>query len=204
MAKHRNGLSKTQAKSVAKIAKKVVNRSRELKAKDTQFNAQVGDSPSIVSISDIANGDGINQREGDAVDVKGIYIRGNVLGIDNTNICRLIIFRWMGGPTLPTEILAVGGTNASALGSLNITTNKGNVQTLYDKMWFTSNNTQGQGTQGFNFVKYINFKSPLRQYFSTTTSTSQTKGRILVYMLSDSTVSSHPTFQWYARIRYLD
>lgn len=195
--RYTKGKSRSMASAMRKIAKSVVAKNTETKVwtgtfSDTPVGAGTV-APVVQSCNDIAEGTAQNQRIGNQIMLTSIKYDFFFTGADSTNSLRLIFYI----PRDPNDILLNLGFNAPAdldkyviLKDIFMTTNQ-NGQDCLRKRGYISFRKRGKS-------------NGLKVQYSTNAVNSQTKNRVLVYMVSDSGVISHPSVNGFFRTFYKD
>lgn len=176
---------------------------RVVEKKDTQLNiynlqdagASVTAAGTIYALSGaISKGDDENNRQGDEILLKSIFIRFDVTHDDSTNVFRLILFRWMGeGVPTSSGNLLEDTITVPWLSPLSRQYAK-YIQVIYDKSYAISTNTDA------NIVGKI-YKM-LKGKANWTSSGGRVKGQLYLFAISDSAIGG-PNFKWSSRLRYV-
>lgn len=145
-------------------------------------------------------------RNGDKITPVNIEVNCAMYGADTTNVCRLIIYQ------NKTTGVATGTGSVSAILAASPIGSKlapyapythdyrGLYKVLYDKTFQVVNGTVG-ALRHFKFVIPKKKLSPLQFEAG---GTNCVKGDLQFLLISDSTLSTHPTISGYIRMRYKD
>ena len=155
-------------------------------------------------LTELATGGAGNQRVGDEVMINNVGFEGVIVGgqsnnslDDSRNIVRIVVAEWDGRVSTP---LATNAATISDILRKDEIVGKGLIRVLYDKVHlFTS---FGRDSTGYMPTqKHIKFNKKLLRkikYASSTASEAQT--RIILSMISDSSLAPGPGFvqgKWY-------
>lgn len=190
-----------KAWSTAKYLKGIIN--SELKFKDnTQEGQNISNAGTIALISDLVQGDGAGERNGNSVLVKNIFIRGRVLldPIAVSSQFRLIILRdTMNTGTAPTvgNILTNAGTGLCCLSPLNKLGSPGRYKILYTKLFTLNNN----GTRSQVFKSFIKLDKHIK--YTGPDADDEYRNQIYVLMVSNEAVNL-PQISYVTRLSYYD
>lgn len=98
----RKGLTEFQKKQASRIAKRAVNRQLEEKYEDfVDTGTAVNTTARIIDITNIAEGSGSDQRDGDKISLT--RIKGQLMMLNNSaanDVTRAIIFQWKGDTSI--------------------------------------------------------------------------------------------------------
>jgi len=189
---------------VKKTVKREMSKNIETKFIVGEFTGAITDSVNFNRVSTPAVGTGDNERIGDTITVKSLYINYSFIADDTTNLVRLIVFQWFqdssNNPPVAASILeASASIHVQAPYSMN---NSQNYRILYDR-------THTLSTDGSSRVvlakKYIT-KIPCRKIVFTNSSGNSAnikKGQIYVLEVSDSSVSG-PDLSCVVKLNYTD
>ena len=183
--------------------------------KDTWWTSQ--SMPSTATILDIMDlggiiqGDNIDQRAGNQITLKNMYLSFNFLGSDAYNNMRIILFSipCSQAGTLPTvdQILAQVTTLPIALPSVQSPYTKNSTlefKIILDHKFSLQRQAAG-AVRPPNHWKTIKHKFPNGGHpvhYETGTATPPIKGNIYMLFISDSQAPPHPNFTCYARLNY--
>lgn len=191
---YNRGLNKAQKKEVKKICQKPV----EVKYSEiARQGISVSSSHTIFDESQISQGVEHNKRVGDAIKIKGIFVRGHILGADSTNVVRLTVIRYKpsGSPSSSEIFDDINiGANGAMFSPINHDYRKEFV-VLHDRFYYT--NTYHQQVP---FT--VNIKSQPMTHFNDTANSGQNK--IYFIWSSDSVAATHPTVSYRGETRYTD
>lgn len=155
--------------------------------------------------------DYFNNFIGQNLDIAGIQLRYEVvgcsdtafvIGADENNTTRVMLFQWMDSTTpTPSGVLQSLDTLAPVFA-----TNRENINVLSDKIYATYVQTQtSSASNSNNFVvkKYIKgFKcAPVQM---DTGSATYQKGGLYLLVITDSAAVPHPQFRFYCRTTFTD
>lgn len=184
-------------KRVRKLEKKV-----EIKVFDHGFTtiANVPAAGDIRNMALIAQGDGINQRDGNKISPIGLNIRYHWVGdaASTQDVYRLIIFRdkqqVLG--TVPPVLDVL--TTATPMSQYNVPFSK-RFKILHDQIWTNANDANIVQ----NFVGVINIRLNLGIRWSDNTAAAVTMNGL--YMIVQSNLAANfPNFEFTARVFYYD
>ena len=205
----------------ARMSNRISNLSKRLylnaddRWKDTWWQAQ--SVPSLATILDIADlgsiaqGDNIDQRAGNKIAIKSLYLSFNILASDAYNNMRFIIFTipCNNSGTLPTldQILAGVNTVPIALPSVHSPYKKNSTLEfkIHKDMSFTLQRQQAGAVRPQNKVLTFTMKFNgigHTVHYETGTATPPIKGNLYLLAISDSQAGPHPTFTCYSRLNY--
>lgn len=193
-----------------KTVRKMINSKLEAKYHDHEIgNISVNSVGVIQSISAAPQGDGVNQRVGDRINVFSFNIQLAFIRAvgDTFNTMRIIVFRWNNNSLtdLPTldEILqpdsGLGSGILSPYRNYNHNSMKnGSVRILYDRL----KTTDDEQRQIVTYKSTKRYKRPIKIQFNETVNSG--KGKLYILMVSDSTASFHPSMRGLIRIQFRD
>lgn len=193
----RAGLTKRQKKQVERIIKS----KQELKYHNVSDQVTVNDTGTVFNISQIAQGDTDQTRDGDALLATSIHCKFQVGRADNTNMMRVILFRWLAedtstiDPPTMTKILQTTGS-VQPMAQLNHDF-RSKFQVLYDRIVTVD---QVANDQYFWQINKKLAKVPMRFSAGTTNG----KNKIWMLAVSDSSTVTDPSFLYDIRINYTD
>lgn len=194
--KQRNRRSKQlKGKSFRSKVLGIINSDRETKFKDHFNFVAVGSNASLSPLSfqltAISTGDSHDNREGEKIRLMSFSYKGTVLTGDATNILRMIVYR-------PYNISA--DLNADAF-EINSRVDPHKYFVYVDKLVTVDT---ANPLKQFNLnVKFGGSRGIPITYDGTAT-TSVSKNKILVYIVSDSAAVTHPSVQAQGRVWYKD
>lgn len=164
------------------------------------INGSASTAGTITKLTIIPQGDSGTTRDGNNVNITRIQFRYSFAYGDATNVCRIIIFQWKNDDTndFPTVAkLIQDPVNNSWLGS-QIFANP-DARILYDRLHFVSGN--GFAVTGSRAViKSKKYAKKLKYNAGVNTGSNQ----LYVLYLSDSSTSTHPTFNMWGVVSYTD
>lgn len=186
-----------------KQVKRLITGTQELKAIDTA----VLQSPTGAGLCQVltmpSQGDSLSTRDGDEILLKKLSCRLNVISADNTNIVRLIVFRWRADNTtaanvpIPTNILQ----NLNATAFYNYTAFRSNEMTiLYDKLVALSST----GSQDMIIRRDLYGKNLGKKRITFDAAVITGTDQIYYLLISDSVAAPHPQVGGYFRLEYTD
>lgn len=198
-AKKKTGLSTRQSSAVAKIAKKVVYKQAENKYFDTLTGVSYTDVGIMIDLSLVPQGDTDITRDGDQLYATSLQIRGYLTVADNTNVARVIVFRWKcDSVPLNDNIL-----DTTYKGSVNYVNSgyhhdgRSDFVVLSDKTY----NMQ-LGTNRSQMRYYLNKK--LNHKINYNAGTTAGRNKIYMFVISDSAAIAHPTINTITRLNFRD
>lgn len=189
---------------VRALSKRVNTISRMIKGESNYFDVRqtpfsVSTTASIINLCPVLEGTGPQEYQGNSIMGLSLLVRMSIVGADTTDGVRIVIFR---------DKNATGGVPIGVGGILQDTGNylsplanseRGRWQILYDKVFVTT-----QGGIDRQIEKYFKvFKKPKLITFSSDANAPQ-RGTIYLLAISDSAAVSHPTLEFYSRLRYYD
>lgn len=182
---------KAKEKQIAKVARKVLNEKAELKEHAYGQDTTVSTAGSLYCMTEVAQGDAYNSRDGGEISIQGMDIRYTVTYADATNQMRVIVFTWNDGATNP-----VTGDILQAPGSWDVLSyldRHGDVpyKILYDRTHLVDNLANPQKNGRIN----LRFKNGIRCYYNGSAGTDYGKRQIWMLVISDSIASTHPAFK---------
>lgn len=178
----------------------------------TQSVTSLGTLWDIADLGGIQQGDNTDQRAGNKIALKSLYLSFNFLASDAYNNMRLILFTipCNNAGTLPTTDQVLSGVNTVpiALPSVHSPYKKNSTlefKIIKDISW-TMQRQQAGSVQPTN--KVLTFTHKFRDgightvHYETGTATPPIKGNLYLLMISDSQAGPHPTFICYSRLNY--
>lgn len=205
---------KLTKKVVADIARSVITQKQEKHYFDVNNSASVSASGTIIALSQIPAGTGDTTRIGDGIEITSINVRMQWYWGDDTNVCRAILFQYIGDSAVPPATIEI--IQNDILGFVGAPSGQYSKDycgytwiPLADKMITLAGNT-GNTTQ--SSVKLMDFKltaKDLKKGKKTPKIQFQGAGilgvgHIYMMVLSDSTAPlPHPTVYYDSRIRFL-
>lgn len=189
--------------------KRLIAVRQELKYHVSQTSVlSVGAAGQIFQISDIAQGDTDQTRDGDRLMLKKFFVRGVVQYSDATNLFRLIFFQWKPAttPTIASVLLNGPSGNPDVWSSYTHDLRQ-QVNILWDKTWHLEGNASAS-TSPLTTTSQRMFKVTIARRFAkqlqytggTTTGTNQ----IWYLALSDSSAVGHPTMTMSVKFHFTD
>lgn len=186
--------TRTRRKSnLKKIIKTMIAGSQETKTIGTQINPSISDVGINYDISSLNGGTTQNARIGNAYKLTSFRLKGGVFGSDSTNLVRIIIYI----PKDPTHLI---DTSLQVLTPVDLD----RFTVLSDRLIPTA--SQGPNCRLYNKVCLFNKgrRTGLNVQFHDSTAGSIVKNRLMVYMVSDSSAASHPSFKGWWRFYFKD
>ncbi len=191
-------LSRNQRKAVLTIAKGVVGRRLEKKFVETSGILSVSTAPLIVPLTSIAQGTTDTTRIGDIVHVRNLDVRYSLIGADNTNFTRLIIFQWK-------EDDAVGLPQAGDVLQDTVTRPwlspiyhdlPSRMNVMYDKTF-----TTGAGSTDA-LIRSVVLRKRFRKKLDFEGAGLTGVNKFWMLHVSDSAAGSNPSLEYYVRINF--
>jgi len=184
-----------------KQVKQLISKDEELKAKDSAIAAAV-DAGGVISKFQVpTQGDGVSDRNGDAIKLKRLRVRLHLIGADSTNVIRAIIFRWNNNDSTSVPVIADVLQTLNAVSQYQYTSDRQNeFHIVADKTFtFSLNGTNAKDWIIAYYGRKLGKKSLIFN-------ASLTTGTDMLYLLllSDSVASPHPTIGGYCRLEYTD
>lgn len=197
--------TKTTDKQIKKVVKAYIKKESETKyliTDSTTSAINFNYAGAIVPISQIAQGDSDDQRDGDQVRLQELKMKFRVLNVTATSdrVIRVIIFRWkpLATASLPTAqtILyeSISQDYLTAMSSIDHKTVPSQAVVLYDK-YFGARTPENPGW--FGNIK-INLRNVEQLYTGTTYATNQ------LYVCFYSQSSANDTYVFHAELMYKD
>ena len=176
-----------------KMIKAAIAGSQETKTLGVEINTGISNVGVNYDISSIAGGSNQNQRIGNTYKMTSFRLKGGVFGSDTTNLVRIVIYI----PKDPTHTIDTG---LQALSPIDLD----RFTVLSDRLIPTA--SQGPNCKLFNKVCLFNKgrRTGLNVRFHSSLASSIVKNRLMVYMVSDSSAASHPTFTGWWRFYFKD
>ncbi len=197
---HRGLNTASKALVVANQVRRLVN--VEYKSKQTTFTVDPNSSGAVLALTNIAQGDELDQRDGQKIRAKYISVGGNILqnGSSSSTITRLMIVRDNNGSTTQPSITSLF---ASAADFFNGKLKLGDPQTnsrfsiLWDKVVITDLSS--------NFRKNVQWSSSLDHhiFYSGTAGTDEGKGHLYLFIASNE-ATNDPVVAIRSMVKYLD
>lgn len=189
-------------KQISKLVKQIVSKEAETKFFYSTYGPTGIDySGTIVDISAIPQGSTDNSRNGDTLRYKNLYISGNIVAGDATNLLRMIIFRWK--PNVGTSVGSV--LTASTLGTALAPHSRyyhdflPQMRIIYDKL--ITVNAVSKPQVAFKCVLTKGIKDVKAQFSAGSTNATN---RLYVLLLSDSAAIPNPTVAFAVSIQFQD
>lgn len=193
-------LTLAQTQEVQRQVKKQIEREKDFK----QITFDTGGTTVSASgtlhnlCTSLARGDnGVNNFEGNSIQVKSIHLRCQVAVADTSNLMRTILFQWF-DDTVPTPSSILASTMLGTIEapfSWRNWSNKKLFKILKDDRTQVQALAQQTGGNGFVVTYDIFVKgTKIRKTFFDTTGTNFQKGGLYLLVVSDSTAIAHPGF----------
>lgn len=167
---------------------------------DTNATGSIGNAPlggSLYELTQITQGTTEVQRVGLDVNSVGMKMDLNFTYADAYNKIRVVVFRW-DDDTAPVPATFFAGGYPTYVQTPWAWPFHPKMKILYD----TKNYTNSTNRTNFFLRKYLSLKHKIR--FTGSASTSGIKGRVYIFVCSDSSVAPHPTCTGYIRYLFKD
>lgn len=195
--------------------KQLIGRKLESKYIDAINVAYSGvtNAGTVVSMTYPSQGAGTAQRTGDSIDIRSLEIRYSFTGYDSTNVCRIIVFKWLNDSAVatPTPGYVV---DASFLGAdtaphalYNLASIKQReIVICYDRIHALKNNNNAAipGNDVVTGRILLTGKKLHRKKLTFGTGAVTGEGQYYVLVISDSAIAGHPKYNLAGRIVYTD
>lgn len=157
----------------------------------------------IFIVNNPAQGDTDINRQGDKLRMLSLTIRGNLIIGDSTNVIRMVIFQWYSGSnSIPLEdVTEASDSSGRQWMSPYKHDHAGKFKILYDK---TFNMTNVGDNAQIVFKKTVNFRGKNAYVELNNGTTTVNTNAVYVSFVSDSAAVSHPTLNYYYRLRFTD
>lgn len=172
---------------VKNVLKKDKEQKTIVKTYEGESIQDVGRTPIMYHITDIDAGDAQANRDGNLIKSKRITLSGVLAGADSTNLVRIMLIR-----SFQTDI------TAAEMPGLTGAPDYDRYFVLWDKKYIMDSDDPLQAI--IELTRKVNHHCR----YLTTAGTSQTNGRVYLYMVSDSTAVSDPTFSGYVRFTFTE
>lgn len=198
--KKRYPLSKPQIKAIKKINRK----DQEVKHKLGQGDTTVNNAGTVVTLVWPSRGTANDQRVGDNIYVRSMWIDYSFAVADTYNLCRITIIQWYVNSTVTAP---TAGAIYDAYGDYPVYApfnpeSKQLFKVLYDKVHTVSSNGREVVHRRLRLTR--NFLRTLRITEDNVTSNCIWKGEIYAILSSDSSVTPSPAFVWTTRVNFTD
>lgn len=180
-------------KTLVKMVKNVVNSQIENKYQtyDLQQLGGISSSGSLINVNLLSSGAGQSFRVGNRVKFTSLRFKGVFGFADSDNVIRMLVL-WSRAPLSVSNMPTVYNPINPA---------EQNYKLLYDKTVVTDSNASSG-------IRYISIPTVYRKINGNSTYdgsvSTPTAGFLYFYFVSDSTVTSHPTFTGQAIMSYQD
>jgi hypothetical protein len=183
---------------IANVVRSVVGNKMELKYFLFSYANNVSWSGVVMSVSDVTQGDSDTTRDGDRLLPKDLSLRGTWVISDTTNVCRVILFRWLPSSTPAVSDIVTSnyvGTTAAAFSPLTHDTRQ-QYKILADQICILDVS---------HTVRLLNWNLKLPpqpiQYVAGTTTGSN---KLYILVITDSGAASHPGANFALKLTYTD
>ncbi len=191
-------------RNIAKVAKKTYYRMSEAKFFDvTQTALGMSTTWASLSLSNVGQGlgDG-NARIGDEIMQRSIRLNYSIAGADATNICRVILVRFLAdGNPVASQLFSDSAATVSAPLTVYHHDNRKLFNVVYDSGLIALANAAGGWLHAVRSVSKALHQH--KQRFDNA-ATTNVKGALYLFYCSDSAAVNHPTMNIRARYRYID
>lgn len=211
------GGSKTYAprqkgKATRSMIKREVNRqiSRKVEKKyyqEADISQDITQTGVILDITRVGQGSTAKQRTGNQINLTSMFHRGAIVGVDNVNYVRQVVFQWYEDsldslPTFP-KLFEVTTTPLQPLFTIFNRQNLGkSFRVLSDKVYNVTSNSANPDVNRYRLFK-INLWKGLRPVLFNGSTTEGT-GKIYVAYISDSAATPHPLVNCMSSVNYTD
>lgn len=180
-------------KNLKKMIKNMIAGSQETKTQSASFTPTISDVGVNYDMSSIGGGTDQNQRIGNSYLMTSYRLKGGVFGSDSTNLVRIVIY-------VPKDATHLIPTSTQPFDPIDLD----RYTILSDRLITTA--SQGPNCKLYNKVCLFNKgrRKGMRVQFTDSLASSVVKNRLLVYMVSDSSASSHPSFKGWWRFYFKD
>jgi len=188
-------------KSVKMYVKKSMSKAIEVKHLDTEISGSITTTGTVQDLSPVSLGTSEVGRIG--ISIRSIAVKANFVLArgDDTNGCRLVVFKWKDDDAINTPTVAKVLDTTSVSSSTQFWVcpinwqNRKSIQVLYDRMYVFDDTHD-----------LVNDSFDVPVYGSCDFNTGTTSGTNHIYclLLSDSTIATHPTILMSARYLYKD
>lgn len=188
------GKRKFKKKSnLKKMIKTMIAGTQETKTQAGSLTVTMSDVGVNYDMSSIGGGTDQNQRIGNNYLMTSYRLKGGVFGSDSTNLVRIIIY-------VPKDATHLIPTSTQPFDPVDLD----RFTILSDRLITTA--SQGPNCKLYNKVCLFNRgrRNGMRVQFTDSLASSVVKNRLLVYMVSDSSASSHPSFKGWWRFYFKD
>lgn len=184
---------KKRKTNIKKLIKTMIAKSTETKTQAGVHNVTMSDVGVNYDMSSIGGGTHQNQRIGNSYTMTSYRLKGGVYGSDTTNLIRIIIY-------IPKDATHLIPTSTQPFDPVDLD----RFTILSDRIITTASN--GPNCKLYNKVCLFNRgrRKGLHVQFTDNLASSVVKNRLLVYMCSDSSASSHPSFKGWWRFYFKD
>lgn len=157
----------------------------------------------LIALTTISQGDTDTTRTGDKIRALTLTVKGNLICADTTNVVRLLIVCNYNGGTSSTlqDFLEAGDTTGYQWMSLRSHDRVGKYAILWDRTFNLS--TAGSKYQAC-FKKTIKLSKKMSEITYSSGGTSPLMNSLYLIAISDSSAVTHPTMNYYARLRFTD
>ena len=178
----------------------------EYKHVDFSMNAGISNSGYFTSLTDIPQGDGDLQRDGDKVTVTSVQLRLQLHGGDIPyNNIRIIIFKWNNlyqTPTVNDLLLVPSGAGVQPhcwMYNLDAMRARPGFKILMDRTYQNQTANNQNNKKAVNIFKKIPYRTNLQYQAGSLTGNS-----LYMFAISDSAISNHPVLSGMKRVNFID
>lgn len=194
---------KKPRQSVRTIVRKELSKNIETKFLVSEFSGAITDTVNFNRIATPGIGTGDDERIGDTITVKSIYINYSFIVQDSTNLARFIVFQWMNDSSINPPVAAsiLEGSSTRPVQAPYSMNNSQNYRILYDRTHCVSDN----GNAVMLRKQYIT-KIPCRKMVFTNDNANAAnvkKGQLYLLEVTDSAASG-PTLNCVIKLNYTD
>lgn len=157
------------------------------------------DTPVVVALTDIGQGDTDQSRDGDQLAIRSIEVNWAFITADVTNLCRLIVFQWYPA-TVPTSsnVLAYSGANI-----LNPLAPYNHDSRFQFKILLDVRSTVSTNDAIRSYRRYIKGGMKRKIQYIAGSATAAANMIYVMYM-SDSGLTTHPALSYSIKVNYND
>ena len=179
--------------NLKKMVKAMIAGSQETKTIGQEIDSTISNVGVNYDISSIGGGTEQNKRVGNAYKMTSFRLKGGVFGADSTNLFRIIIYI----PKDPTQFIDTGLQALTPVDQDRFTV-------LSDRLIPLA--SEGPNCKLYNKVLLFNKgrRTGLNVQFHSSLASSLVKNKLMVYMVSDSAATSHPSFKGWWRFYFKD
>lgn len=173
----------------------------ELKHVDNFNSSAVSTSATINYITNIAQGDDDNSRDGSEIKVRGFVVKWGCFAGDATNVCRIMIIRDANSLGVVPSESEIFETTANPYSPINSNYQK-RFHVLFDKVVGVAL----AGKDAITGNTYVTVRNRMVTEYINTTASQNGAGVNAYYLvrISDSGAATHPTISVYTRTIYTE